>query len=56
MEVSEGSSVSILRAQEAWGVPRLTNLIPRVGPLKKDLAGLGGSGTVGRELRSELSG
>ena len=48
------------------GVPPLTNLTARVGPLKKDLTrvwggeggrgGWGGSGAVGSELRSELSG
>ena len=66
LEALGGSFVCILRVREALGGPMLTNLTDRVGPLKKDLTragggevgrgGWGGSGAVGSELRSELSG
>ena len=50
-----GSICRVLRGSEALGrVGCLTNLRPRVGPLKKDLTCVGGSELGSYELRSEL--
>ena len=62
----EGGEGAVHASGRLRGIPHLTTLSDRVGALKKDLTrawggevgrgGWGGSGAVGSELRSELSG